>query len=438
MRGRPGWHRRGCVCRAICQPQRRPRAAGRGRGSWPPPPPPQGSHWPRIIPVPAAPKDSAGAAPLTSGSSLRGSSFCHCFSKPAILLHTWSRSRFVTRVQLVPDRPQPPPRGDAFAQPRPKHLEGHRLPSWSQSARCWRKAELLRSVPCSTAVTSASPAGAGRALLPIPLICHRFWPHPGAATSSWSRWDQSNLRSFCPRAERCSQASAPAGPTPPTPCRVGPPAAGGLWGSLSAHSALSPRVSGGGRAARTAALLVRVVPAVVVVVALPAARHAAVVLAAELVGLAGAFVWEGWRQACISIAHAAGVSRSHAAEQEELLTALPHPGGLRRRSRRPAAPGAALPLGMGEHWRALGLTPSPPALTHRIPPWAHQTHPRSHPPHRTSSVLGCTFPSPCSGTHPRHTSFVLGRNKRTSMRGGGHWHCSVTSPRGSPTLCPCS
>lgn len=40
----------------------------------------------------------------------------------------------------------------------------------------------------------------------------------------------------------------------------------------------------------TAALLVRVVPAVVVVIALPAAWHAAVVLAAELVGLTGALV----------------------------------------------------------------------------------------------------------------------------------------------------
>lgn len=49
-----------------------------------------------------------------------------------------------------------------------------------------------------------------------------------------------------------------------------------------------------GRAGRghTAALLVRVVPAVVVVVALPAAWHAAVVLAAELVGLTGALVWK--------------------------------------------------------------------------------------------------------------------------------------------------
>lgn len=45
----------------------------------------------------------------------------------------------------------------------------------------------------------------------------------------------------------------------------------------------------GGR--HTAALLVRVVPAVVVIVTLPAARHAAVVLAAELVRLTGALVW---------------------------------------------------------------------------------------------------------------------------------------------------
>lgn len=54
--------------------------------------------------------------------------------------------------------------------------------------------------------------------------------------------------------------------------------------------------------ARTAALLIRVVPAVVVIVALPAPRHAAVVLAAELVGLAGAFIWGGTGTG-ISITH---------------------------------------------------------------------------------------------------------------------------------------
>lgn len=41
---------------------------------------------------------------------------------------------------------------------------------------------------------------------------------------------------------------------------------------------------------RTAALLIRVVPTVIVIVALPAARHTAVVLAAELVWFTGALV----------------------------------------------------------------------------------------------------------------------------------------------------
>lgn len=41
----------------------------------------------------------------------------------------------------------------------------------------------------------------------------------------------------------------------------------------------------------TAALFVRVVSAVIVVITLPAARDAAVVFAAELVGLTGALVW---------------------------------------------------------------------------------------------------------------------------------------------------
>ena len=49
------------------------------------------------------------------------------------------------------------------------------------------------------------------------------------------------------------------------------------------------RGAGMGRG-NTSDLLVRVVPAVVVVIALPAAWHAAVVLAAELVGLTGALV----------------------------------------------------------------------------------------------------------------------------------------------------
>ena len=49
------------------------------------------------------------------------------------------------------------------------------------------------------------------------------------------------------------------------------------------------RGAGVGRG-HTAALLVGVVPAVVIVIALPAAWHAAVVLAAELVGLTGALI----------------------------------------------------------------------------------------------------------------------------------------------------
>lgn len=68
------------------------------------------------------------------------------------------------------------------------------------------------------------------------------------------------------------------------------------WGDLNCsplHCTADSQDSKGSKATRTAALLVRVVPAVVVVVALPATGHTAVVLAAELVGLTGAFVWEG-------------------------------------------------------------------------------------------------------------------------------------------------
>ena len=64
------------------------------------------------------------------------------------------------------------------------------------------------------------------------------------------------------------------------------------------EDAPKPRGAGAGPGrGHTAALLVGVVPAVVVVVALPAAWHAAVVLAAELVGLTGALVCkrQGWR-----------------------------------------------------------------------------------------------------------------------------------------------
>lgn len=51
-----------------------------------------------------------------------------------------------------------------------------------------------------------------------------------------------------------------------------------------------PAGRGGGGRAHTAALLIRVVPTVVVIIALPATWHATVVLAAELVGLAGTLV----------------------------------------------------------------------------------------------------------------------------------------------------
>ena len=69
------------------------------------------------------------------------------------------------------------------------------------------------------------------------------------------------------------------------------------WGKVLSRGV--PEVSRGrapgGRGAgvgrgHTAALLVGVVPAVVIVIALPAAWHAAVVLAAELVGLTGALI----------------------------------------------------------------------------------------------------------------------------------------------------
>jgi len=80
-----------------------------------------------------------------------------------------------------------------------------------------------------------------------------------------------------------------------------PPVAGGTsrqrgWGDLDCsplHCTASSRDGRGSKAARTAALFIRIVPAVIVVVALPAARHAAVVLAAELVRLTGALVCEG-------------------------------------------------------------------------------------------------------------------------------------------------
>lgn len=105
---------------------------------------------------------------------------------------------------------------------------------------------------------------------------------------------------FHPGGEGCSPGSlgsiSPSQAGAPQPHSWGHRQAEGLGGpeALPAppHRQL-PRESGGRRAVRTAALLVRVVPAVVVVVALPATRHAAVVLAAELVGLAGSFIWEG-------------------------------------------------------------------------------------------------------------------------------------------------
>ena len=66
-----------------------------------------------------------------------------------------------------------------------------------------------------------------------------------------------------------------------------------------------------------------------------------------------------------------------------------------------------------------GLISLAPIPAHRTPPWARRTHPRSRPPRRTSSVLGCTCLSPCTGTRPPHTSFVLvGRNKVTWTWGG--------------------
>lgn len=65
------------------------------------------------------------------------------------------------------------------------------------------------------------------------------------------------------------------------------PVAGGRHGKGQAWEGLP----WGWRVGRTAALLVGVVATIVVVVALPAARHAAVVLAAELVWLTGALIW---------------------------------------------------------------------------------------------------------------------------------------------------
>lgn len=66
----------------------------------------------------------------------------------------------------------------------------------------------------------------------------------------------------------------------PEPAPWAAPLGGEAWGKEGRQ----------GEAGRTAALLVRVVPAVIVVVALPTARHAAVVLAAELVWLTGALI----------------------------------------------------------------------------------------------------------------------------------------------------
>lgn len=80
---------------------------------------------------------------------------------------------------------------------------------------------------------------------------------------------------------------------------------------------------------------------------------------------------------------------------------------------------AARPSGKVGHKIPSGVVSPAPVPAHRIPPWARRTRPRSRPPRRTSSVLGCTCPNPCTGTRPHHMSFVLaGRNKMTRIWGG--------------------
>lgn len=105
-------------------------------------------------------------------------------------------------------------------------------------------------------------------------------------------------------------------------------------------------------------------------------------------------------------------------EKEQLNVPQPQAGGRRRGQ---TAPGQPDPWRRGGgHGTPSGLVSPAPAPAHRIPPWAHRTHPRSRPPRHTSSAPGCTCPSPCTGTHPHHTSFVLaGRQEVTGTRGAG-------------------
>lgn len=51
---------------------------------------------------------------------------------------------------------------------------------------------------------------------------------------------------------------------------------------------------------------------------------------------------------------------------------------------------------------------------HHILPWARQSRRHSHPLRHTSSVLGCSGLSPCSGTHPPRRSSGL-------QGGGAQW-----------------
>lgn len=118
----------------------------------------------------------------------------------------------------------------------------------------------------------------------------------------------------------------------------------------------------------TALLLIRIVPTVVVVVALPAAGHAAVVLAAELVRFARSLV-------C-------------------------------------AQTGRVRPRRATSNASCLRGRASP----HRTRPWVRRRRRCSPPRRRTSRAPGCSGPSPCSGTRPRRTSSEL------RCGGGGRKH----------------
>ena len=130
-------------------------------------------------------------------------------------------------------------------------------------------------------------------LLPVPLGAspqNSLQLSPGCRTILWS-WSQAHSVQGEKAAPRLSVPAS----------LMLPPIAGSTsrqkgWGDLNRsplHCTADSRDNKSSKVARTAALLIRVVPTVVVVVALPATWHAAVVLAAELVGLTGAFIWEG-------------------------------------------------------------------------------------------------------------------------------------------------